>query len=160
MNSYLASPANPKGMPTWADGIGSTLLMGAAIGLTKGAHPVLTPSQLTDAVSYVMGLAAIGWMAINALPNKQAPIAFLMGLVRRAPAANQAQWNLSVGQVEAIADAVAIKLIGAQAHKLPIVGGIVAQAGDAVAEKEIAAEGQQLEADVSAPQPQTTGDSP
>jgi hypothetical protein len=86
-------------MPTYADTILSTILMGAGAVLVD--KHILSSAQLAQAVAALMVLIAIAWSAVNADPNRQSPIAFLLGLVRQAPPADQDAYDAALEAAQA-----------------------------------------------------------
>ncbi|HZC15738.1 MAG TPA: hypothetical protein VE309_03150 [Caulobacteraceae bacterium] len=133
----MTEPATSSAMPTYADTILSTLLMGAAAPLVS--HGTMTGAQEQQIIGGILAALSVAWQVMNANPHNQSPIALILGLVARS--GRGAAWNAGVGLAEgALADkAAAYARAEVRAVAGPVIGGIAAPLAAKAAEEAIEA---------------------
>lgn len=99
----MTTPASTPTMPTWADGLGSTLLMGFLEDQVKAG--TITQDDLQELVNGARSVAAVGFKIFAANPQKVDLLPAVLAIVKKTPAAQQSIWDASIKAL--IADGVA-----------------------------------------------------
>jgi hypothetical protein len=123
------APAPVNAMPTYADQLIGVLL--GAAGQSLIASHVLTDRQLSDAVGDIVSLIGVAYAAFSANPHKQAPIAWLMSLLGKAPKSDQQQWNAAIQQAKQELAPAIVALVNTEIKRH---AGILAGPIDAIAD--------------------------
>ncbi|MDE2355415.1 MAG: hypothetical protein KGL69_01535 [Alphaproteobacteria bacterium] len=106
-------PPAPAAMPTYADTLISTVLMG--IGAPLVARGVMTGAQEQAVVGGVLAAICIAWQILNANPHRQSPIALIQSLVSRG--GGSGAYNAALPQAEAALVARIEAMVDAAIHK-------------------------------------------
>lgn len=109
MTDTPSVPAPVNAMPTYADQMLAALLTGGLLSLK-----VFTPVQVDTLTTAIVSIAGVIYALVAASPNHQSPIVLIMGILGRAPKAQQAQWDAALAQAEAAALAKLQPMVDAQ----------------------------------------------
>ncbi len=129
MSDPTQAPARPAAMPTYADTLLSTVLMG--VGAPLVARGVMTGAQEQAVGGGILAAICVAWQILNANPHRQSPIVLLKSLVSRG--GGTSAYNEALPQAEAALVAKIEAMVDAAIHrKAGILAGPVDTAANAV----------------------------
>jgi hypothetical protein len=128
------TPAAPGVMPTYADQILSALLIGG-LQMIHG----LSPGQVSALSADVVSLIGVAYALFAANPRRQAPVAFVLGLVARS--GRGVAYDAGVAEAETVLAGKAAALARTEAHKVagPVFGAMAAPIAAKAAEDAVQA---------------------
>ena len=132
----------PSALPAYAGDLVAAPLMG--LGMAQVESSRLTLPQLEAAVGAIVTLLDVGYAWARSDPVRTDPTQLITALVAKAPADYQARYDAAIKSAEGAATAAADAVIDPAAKRVPIIGGILAAAGNAIAAKLLAAAGARL----------------
>ncbi len=113
MSDPTPAPARPAAMPSYADTLISTVLMG--VGAPFVARGVMTGAQEQALIGGVLAAISVAWQILNANPNRQSPIVLIQTLVARGGGAGA--FNGALGAADAALTAKIEAAVDARIHK-------------------------------------------